>query len=406
MFLCTDMGMGGGAEEQVIRLAYGFRGRGWAPLIVSLLPPSPMPPDFEGRGIPLAHLGMRRGLPDPRGLRRLARIIRDFRPDVVHAHMVHANLLARAVRPFRPFPVLVCTQHNLTMAGIKHDYTRIFEVAHRLTDGLAERTTAISHSAADYYIRRGAVPAAKMMVVPNGIDSGGFERDPAARVRLRRALGIEDRFAWLAVARLEPAKAYPTLLRAFAGLGDGPRTLLICGQGSRRGELEGLAGDLGIGGRVKFLGLRDDIPAVMSAADAFALSSDLEGLPLVLLQASAAGLPIVATDVGGNAEVVEHGVNGEIVPPGNPEAFARGMARIEVLSTSERAAMGDAGLTRVRTRFEAERVIDRWESLYTELLDDAARPKRRRSTASRGDEAPPLVSVSTPSPPQGRDHAT
>jgi glycosyltransferase involved in cell wall biosynthesis len=292
------------------------------------------------------------------------------------------------------------------MAGIEHDYTRLFEVAHRLTDGLAERTTAISHSAAGYYIRRKAVPASKMMVVPNGIDSGGFEHDPTARGLLRRALGIEDQFAWLAVARLEPAKAYPTLLRAFAGLGDGPRTLLICGQGSRRGELEGLAHDLGIGGRVKFLGLRDDIPAVMSAADAFALSSDLEGLPLVLLQAAAAGLPIVATDVGGNAEVVEPGVIGEIVAPGDPGAFSRAMLKIEALSPPERAAMGDAGLSRVRTRFEAERVVDRWEALYTELLDDAARPMRRRSAAPRGDEAPTLVTVSTPGPLQGRDHAT
>src|SRR4051812_16913537 len=95
LLLCTDMGFGGGAEEQVIRLAYAFDARGWAVMLVSLILPSPMPADFESKGIPLVHLSMRRRLPDPRSVTRLSQIIRDFRPDVVHSHMVHANLLAR-----------------------------------------------------------------------------------------------------------------------------------------------------------------------------------------------------------------------------------------------------------------------------------------------------------------------
>lgn len=367
--LCTNMGMGGGAEEQVIHLSYALKARGWEVCIVSMLPPSPMPPDFKAHGIPLMDLGMRRGLPDPRAVTRLVRIIRAFRPDVVHSHMNHANLLARAARIVQRFPVLVGTLHALTMAGVDRDRTRVFEVAHRLSDRLSERTTAICHAAADYYVRRRAVPATKMMVVPNGIDTVRFERNLCARGRLRAELGLEHQFVWLAVGRLVKAKAYDTMLRAFARFApDTAATLLICGHGSLREELVALRDELALADRVQFLGLRSDIPEVMSAADGFVLSSDSEGLPLVLLQAAACSLPIVATDVGGNGEAVIDGENGYLVPPGDSAALARAMSRLAALPKHDRAALGEAGRVRTKELFETERVVDRWEALYTELL--------------------------------------
>ena len=343
--------MGGGAEEQVMRLAAAFKARGWQTLIVSMLPPKVLPPDFAERGIPLVHLGMRRGIPDPRGILRLSRIIRQFRPDVVHSHMTHANLLARAARLVTPYPVLVCTLHNLTMAGVQRDHTRIFERLHRVTDPLAERTTAICHAAAAYYVQKGAVPSAKMIVVHNGIDCQRFAPDPEAHRRLRQQLGVENQFVWLAVGRLELQKAYPTLLNAFAQLNSAGHTLLICGLGSLRDELEHLTQRLQIADRVKFLGLRSDIPEIMNASDAFALSSTFEGLPLVLLQASATELPIVATNVSGNPEVVVEGETGFLVPPADPAAFAGAMARLTGCPPERRQAMGRAGRERTRAAF-------------------------------------------------------
>ncbi len=372
--------MGGGAEEQVIHIAQTLSARGWTTTIVSMLPPSPMPPGFEKTGIPLLNLGMRRGIPNLFSIRRFARIIRDFRPDIVHSHMVHASLLARAARPIAPYPVGIGTMHNLTMAGVKRDRSAIFEVAHRLTDGLTDCTTAICQTAANYYVRRKAVPASKMKVVYNGIDISRFQPDAAVRERLRRELNPENRFTWLAVGRLELAKAYPTLLGALARRKDDQSILLICGQGSLERSLIDLSVQLGVSHRVKFLGLRNDIPDVMNAADAFALSSDLEGLPLVLLQASAVGLPIVATDVGGNAEAVVDGTTGYIVPSGDPTAFAAAMERMERLASGERAALGRAGRTRVCELFEMQRIADEWERLYVKLL--AGRPTFRWSTPS------------------------
>jgi glycosyltransferase involved in cell wall biosynthesis len=406
LLLSTDMGMGGGAEEQVIRIAYGFKARGWETMIVNMLWPNPMPPGFEDRGVLLAHLGMRQGLPDPRGVARLAQIIRDFRPDVVHSHMTHANLLARFVRVLRPFPVLVCTLHNLTMAGVKRDRSSLFELAHRLTDSRAELTTAICHAASEYYVRRGAVPEGKMRVIPNGIDTQAFAPDAAARERMRAELRVEGRFVWLAVARLELQKAYPTLLRAFARLGPGERVLLICGEGSLAERLRGLVDELGIAERVRFLGVRGDVPDLMRAADAFALSSDMEGLPLVLLQAGAACLPIVATDVGGNSEIVVDGNTGFLVPPGDPQAFAGAMRRLESLPGSVRSTLGDAGRRRVQALFEAERVIDRWEKLYFELLNPSGAPALPRRGASVRAEPPGGPSGQADEPRRPRRMAT
>lgn len=362
------MGMGGGAEEQVMHLARGLKERGWEVIIVSMVPPSPMPPEFEDWGIRLLHLGMRPGVPSVSSLFRLARIIREFRPDVVHSHMVHANLLARVVRMIQPYPVLVCTMHALTMAGVKQDRSPIFEIAHRLTDGLCDKTTAICQAATDHCIRRRAVPAKKIVTLHNCVDIAKFFPSSDARLRTRRELGIEDKFVWLAVGRLEPPKAYPTLLRAMARLGGESRVLLVCGQGSLQGELAALTEKLGIDERVRFLGLRGDVPAIMSAADGFAMSSDLEGLPLALIQAAAAGLPIVATDVGGNSEIVTDGLNGRLAPAGDPVRFAQALADVEAMDHAHRSAFGRAGQLRVTEKFDTDLVLKKWMELYAGLL--------------------------------------
>jgi glycosyltransferase involved in cell wall biosynthesis len=221
-----------------------------------------------------------------------------------------------------------------------------------------------------------------MLVVHNGIDSHQFRPDPSVRDRMRRELQVEGKFVWVAAGRLEKAKDYPTLLRAFAKLWQDGSTLLICGRGSLAGELEALLAELGLGERVRFLGLRSDVPAVMNAADGFVLSSESEGLPLVLLQASAAGLPIVATDVGGTAEAVVEGQNGYLVPSGDPEALALAMRRVSALPEEERAVLGRAGQARVKALFEMQSVAGRWERLYAEFLG---------GSEAGGPDAPPLI---------------
>ena len=363
LFLLTSLAYGG-AETQVVRLAIRLKLRGWEVAVASLMPPKAYVEDLEAAGIPVFSLNIRRKLPDPRPVLRLARIIRKWQPDVVHSHMVHANLLARIVRFLAPIPVLICSARSIDEGG------RFREVLYRLTDPLCDLTTQVSQAGLERYVRMGAVPRHKIRYIPNGVDTERFKPNLEDRLKFRKELGV-DGFVWLAVGRFDPPKDYPSMLQAFARVvhKHSNTILLIAGDGPLRKTMENLARELGIEKRTKFLGIRRDIPQLMNAADAYVMSSSWEGMPNVLLEASATGLPIVATDVGGNREIVLDGVTGFLVPPRNPEALARTMLRIMDLSDEERKEMGKRARKHIEVKFNLDRVVDLWEILYYELLE-------------------------------------
>jgi glycosyltransferase involved in cell wall biosynthesis len=363
LFVLTGLAYGG-AETQLVRLATRLKSRGWEVSVVSLMPPKAYVEDLEAAGIPVFSLNIRRKLPDPRPVLRLARIIRKWQPDVVHSHMVHANLLARIVRFLAPIPVLICSARNIDEGG------RFREVLYRLTDPLCDLTTQVSQAGLERYVRVGAVPRHKIRYIPNGVDTERFKPNLEDRLKFRKELGV-DGFVWLAVGRFDPQKDYPSMLQAFAHVvhKHSNTILLIAGDGPLRKTMENLARELGIEKRTKFLGIRRDIPQLMNAADAYVMSSSWEGMPNVLLEASATGLPIVATDVGGNREIVLDGVTGFLVPPRNPEALARAMLRIMDLSDEERKEMGKRARKHIEVKFNLDRVVDLWEILYYELLE-------------------------------------
>src|SRR6185295_17220993 len=312
-FVITDSGMGG-AEREVCHLAEEFKRRGWDVAAITMLPLTSPIADLASRGIKTFSLGMRLGVPDPRGLIRLARLLRRLRPDVVHGHMVHANLLARLSRLLAPAPVVISTIHNEN-EGAQWRY-----LAYRLTNGLSDVTTAVSRVAQLEAMRRGAAPAGRILLVPNGLSTTPYERDDAARARLRDSLELGDRFTWLAVGRLAEAKGYGDMVAAFAmTLREHPDArLLIAGVGTLDDQIRAETRRLGIEGSVRLLGLRTDVSALMQAADGFLLTSRWEGLPMVLLEAGASGLPIVATDAGGSRDAVLDGVSGFVTPVGDP----------------------------------------------------------------------------------------
>jgi glycosyltransferase involved in cell wall biosynthesis len=333
--------------------------------IVSLTPLGEMGARARAAGLPIDSLEMRRGVPDPRGLARLVRLVRAWRPAVLHSHMLHANLMARALRPFTRIPAVVSTIHNIDEGG------RLRMLGYRLSNRLVDRMTIISQAAADRFIRDRIVPSALLEVVPNGVDTERYRAVPAGtRDRLRRSLQLDREFVWLAVGRFEAAKDHPTMLRAFARVvaRRADAVLLLVGRGRLQAEVEALAGTLGLGDRVRFVGTREDVPEFMSVADGYVMSSAWEGMPMVLLEAGAAGLPIVATRVGGNAEVVLEGVSGFLVPPGDDEALGAAMLRLMALPEPERRAMGTRGHDHVRQHYGLGRVVDRYEAIYREVL--------------------------------------
>jgi glycosyltransferase involved in cell wall biosynthesis len=372
MLLATTLTQGGGAEVQVVEMAVALKQRGWDVEIVSMLTPRPPAPDLTGYGIPIHSLEMRRGIGDPGAVLRLRNLVRQIRPDVVHSHMTHANLLARVTRLFVKMPVLVCTLHGYKMYSVKSTGTGLREGAHRLTDGLADMTTVVCHAAADRYARKRVAQPDKLRVVPNGVRTSIYRPNDASRAMMRRKLNLRDEFVWLAAGRLEMVKDYGTMLRAFAKLvdQDGRQVLLVAGEGSLLGSLERMAEDLGIAPNVRFLGYRADIADLMRASDAYVLSSIFEGMPLALLEAGASELPVVATRVGGNAEAMVEGRSGFLVPSRHVGDLACAMERVLGMPFEERRAMGRTGGEFVRSEYSLDAVMEKWEGLYAELLGE------------------------------------
>jgi glycosyltransferase involved in cell wall biosynthesis len=368
--LSTSMGMGG-AEQQLLSAAREIRLRGHEVLIVSLTPLGPMGLEARNLGIRTESLDMPRGIPDPRGLIRLIRLLRSWRPDVLHSHMVHANLMARVLRLFVPIPAMVATIHNIYEGG------RMRMVAYRLTNSLVDQITIVSEAAADRFVKDGIVPRELLKVVPNGVDTDLFrDVSEGTRASLRRSLRLDRQFVWLAVGRFESQKDYPNMLRGFVRIHERypESVLLLAGGGSLQGETEALAQSLGLSDWVRFLGFRPDVSKLMSAADGYVMSSAWEGMPVVLLEAAAAGLPIVATSVGGNHEVVRDGESGFLVPARDSDALAQAMVRLMELPEADRRTMGKRAREHVRTHYGLSRMVERWDEIYREVL------ARNRST--------------------------
>ena len=216
-----------------------------------------------------------------------------------------------------------------------------------------------------------------MTVVPNGIDVGAFRAPHGSRDALRRELGLGSRFAWLAVGRLDVEKDHETMFRAATTLHEEARpfTVLVVGDGPEGDRLLAERDRLGLSDtEVRFLGARSDVAELLAAADGYLLTSSSEALPLVLLEASAAGLPIVSTDVGGTSEIVQEGRSGLLVPAGRDDELAVAMGRLMDAAPEERRAMGRQGRRVVLERFDIERVADRWVDLYGDVANrDRAR---------------------------------
>jgi glycosyltransferase involved in cell wall biosynthesis len=358
VYILTSLGVGG-AELQVLALAERMKARGHAVALVVL----------QGRQVEewpttldLVRLGIRKSpMSLICGLWKARRFLRGFQADLIHSHVFPANIAARLLKISLPAAVL-STIHNVYEGG----WPRM--LAYRLTDGLSRHTTAVSHSAAERYVRLKAVPAHKFSVLCNGIDTKEFAPSPERRARTREQMGVQEVFIWLTAGRIVPAKDYPNLLRAFAQVRTAiPQTQLwIAGEAVGVGVAMIQTQAAELGESVRWFGLRRDIPALLDAADAFVLASAWEGMPLAVGEAMAMEKPVVATDVGGVRELV--GDAGVIVPAKNSDALAEAMLSMMGSRRQARESMGYAARVRIADRFSIEAKADEWEALYRRLL--------------------------------------
>lgn len=361
-YVLTTLAMGG-TEKQVLAVADRVAARGHA---VALLVLKPYEADDCISDLNVIHLDIRKNAWSfVAGLRRGVRFLRSFRPDVIHSHNFHGNMLARVMRLFYRPAKLVCTIHNVYEGG------GMRMLAYRLSDPLADRSTAVSTVVAERFVRLKAVPQAKCTVLTNGIDAGEFHPDEQRRAAMRAQMGL-DEFVWLSVGRITAAKDLPNLLQAFGEVHREALQTQLWIAGEARSGSSGITQHFS-GGRpqgaienVHLLGLRHDIVALLDAADGFVLSSAWEGIPLALGEAMAMEKPVVATDVGGVRELV--GEAGILVPAKDSAALARAMLEVMQQSPEGRAALGRTARQRILAQFSIDSKVDAWEELYRSML--------------------------------------
>lgn len=292
-----------------------------------------------------------------RAFRALVALLRRERPDLVHGHMPISGFLARLAARVAGVPRVAYTCHgflfNQPGPWPRRAVSLVMEwLGGRMTDVFLTVSDEEAADARRLFIARGAIS------VRNGRDPAVFHPDPAARARIRDELGVAaDRIVIVAVSRLVRHKGYPELLAAMRDVPGAE--LWVVGErlATDRGEdLSPLFAEAA--GRVRRLGYRSDVAAVLAAADIFVLPSHFEGLPMSIIEAMLAGLPVVATSIRGPREQVMDGVTGLLVPPGTIAPLAGALNRL-VADPALRAEMGAAGRARALERYDEARVVTR-----------------------------------------------
>jgi glycosyltransferase involved in cell wall biosynthesis len=355
----------GGAEVLAARLARRLRDR-FRFVFACLDELGTLGKDLAEEGFPVSVVGRRPGV-DWRSAWRLGRLLRREQVGLIHAHQYGPFFYALAARQLYRRPPVLFTEHGRDYP----DYPRRKRiVANRLLLRRRDRVVGVGEAVRQALIHNEGIPAGRVEVLYNGVDLSPFARPCPDRAALRREVGAEDGdFVIFQVARLDRLKDHATAVRTLARLVPRlPRArLVLVGEGPERGPIEELLRRENVGGHVRLLGLRKDVARLLPAADLFLLTSITEGIPLTVIEAMGAGLPVVATRVGGLTEVVEEGKAGLLAPAGDDSALAEQVCRL-AHDPALREEMGRLGRARAVKLFSEERMLDGYARLYREML--------------------------------------
>ncbi|MFH1036327.1 MAG: glycosyltransferase [Pseudomonadota bacterium] len=353
----------GGLERMVLDMVRGLSADGYPCLVYCLQEPGQWGEELERTGTPVRLVKKQEGI-DLSLPGKLARHLRQDKVDLFHSHNKGPLLYTCLASALSGVP-LVSTKHG------RNDPDRWDELwLNRFSALFCKAIVAVSDDALQVVRQREHIPARKVAMIHNGVDTEHPAADPARLAALRQEFGIEpDDLVIINVARLSFEKNHALLLEAFGLLAPEMPTakLLLVGDGQKRQALQKQAADLGLSERIIFAGMRDRVPEILQLAHVFALSSDIEGLSISILEAMAAGLPVVATDVGGNRELVTPSQNGLLAPPRAAAELSQALAR--VLSDQDlRLGMGQESRRRVCRDFSLRGMVRRYEELYLRLL--------------------------------------
>ncbi len=360
----------GGAEWMAAHLAVHLPADQFRRGLVSLhgVRHSPIEEYLAHHGVPVYYINKRRGF-DPTTWLRLYRLLRTLQPAIVHTHQTVGRYVYPACWAARQ-KVVVHTIHSIASGEIASRFWRRFQ-AWAYQRGVLP--VSIAQEVTRTFIEEyGRMPAAE---IPNAIPTDRYTPNPARRAAWRRQYEVPaDALVFTCVAGLRPLKNHRLLLQAFAHASShlADALLLLVGPPDRLDpayaeSLQSLAQELGLGHRVRFLGSRSDVPDILRASDVFVLSSDYEGNPLSVLEAMAAGLPVISTAVGGVPELVQHGTTGLLVPAGDAHALAEAITQLG-RDADQRAAMGQAARQTALERFDVHAMSIAYANFYKKLL--------------------------------------
>lgn len=293
-----------------------------------------------------------------------------YQPSVIHGHMYHSNMLSRIFSILFPSVDSISTVHSTyeTSSGDLQEVT-IRELTYMATDILSDLTTFVSESSRRRYMDIKAVSEQKSTVIYNGIDTEEFQKDTSQRSLIRKKQDIDEEFVWLAAGRFAHAKDYPTMIQAFDQLSELDTELWILGKGELESEIKREIEEKNLTEQIKLLGTTDDVASYMNAADGFVLSSHWEGFSLVVAEAMACELPVVATKCGGPEEIIVNEETGYLCEVQDPMALAAVLERLMAQESTERKRMGKRGRQEIVDRFDLEEISKQWKTVY-DLLHD------------------------------------
>ncbi len=353
----------GGAEEMVLNLVR-YLPPEFERTVVCIDTPGPIGEEVKKTGVPFHALGLQPGLRRPIDLLRLQQVIHDCQPTIVHTFLLTASLSGRFAAMLARVPIVIGTEVNI--------YERK-QPLHRIAESwLMRQTDAVIASAGsvrDFYVDQTGADPDRVVVIYNAVDWSQLQTT-MSRGAFRGEIGLPaDAPAAGIIARLTEQKAHRVLFEAMASRADlSALHLLVIGDGELRDELRGRVERLGLSGRVHFAGARRDLGNVLNAIDMFVMPSLWEGLPLSLVLAMGAGLPVIASKVAGIPEVVGDDVSGLLVDPGDANGLAAAMVRI-LHEPDLGARLGEQARAFVRPRFGVDGYIASMTALYDRLLD-------------------------------------
>lgn len=359
LFIITGLGIGG-AEKVVIQLADEMNLLGHEIKIAYLTGEKkivPTSPEIE-----IINLNLNNFKDFFSASLRYKNLIENFKPQIIHAHMFHANIFARINRIFIPTPKLICTAHSSYTGNL---FRRL---SYRLTNKFSDVLTNVSKEASYSFISGNICGSKDIITIYNGVDLNKFQC-----LELNKQAYIDEfslsgnKKIILAVGRMHELKDYPNLLTAISHIAEYRKDfiLLIAGDGELKPQIEDLIKNLEISEFVRLIGNRNDIPELMNISDIYVLSSKKEGLPTVLIEAMACENFIVATDCGGSKEIL--GDTGILVPPNNSLELANALCKALDLSPDIIKLNGIKSRKRAKQIFSVEKSVTKWLSLYTSI---------------------------------------